>query len=324
MPLLIDFGLLVLGFVILIWAGDWLVRGAAALARHWGVPALIVGLTIVAFGTSAPELVVSIQAVLNNTGELAAGNIIGSNIANVFLALGAPALILAIPTHMPGVARNTVIALLATLVFIGLILINNPLQTWQGSLLFAGIIIYLIGMFHLGKSGSDDPILAEMTELEEGESGLPSNMLISFVFVILGMVGLGLGGNMIVENATSIATALNVSDTIIGLTIVAIGTSLPEVATVIIAARQGHSDVAIGNVLGSNVFNLLAVGGAAAMVGPVLIEDKILAFDLWIMLAAIIILLGYVMTRRPIGRKTGLLFVIAYILYLCAIGHSMM
>ncbi|MEP6342900.1 MAG: calcium/sodium antiporter [Maricaulaceae bacterium] len=311
--------LLLVGIIILIIAGDWMVRGAAALARHWGIPALIVGLTIVAFGTSAPELFVSIQAVMNGTSELAAGNIIGSNIANVFLALGAPALIMAVPTNMAGVGRNAFVALFATALFIGLALLHTPLETWQGAILFAGILIYLIWMFRLAKSGIEDPILSEMTEIEEGEDGLPTQVWKSAAFMIVGFVGLAVGGNMIVEHASAIAVGFGVSETIIGLTIVAIGTSLPEVTTVVISAYRGQTEVAIGNVLGSNVFNIFAVGGAAALTGPVVIESQLLVFDIWIMLAAMIALFVIILRRMPIGKKTGIIFVSLYVLYLAAL-----
>ena len=296
-----------------------MVRGAAALARHWGIPALIVGLTIVAFGTSAPELFVSIQAVMNGTSELAAGNIIGSNIANILLALGAPALIMAVPTNMAGVGRNALVALFATALFIGLALLHTPLETWQGAILFAGILIYLIWMFRLAKSGIEDPILSEMTEIEEGEDGLPTHVWKSAAFMIVGFIGLALGGHMIVEHASAIAVGFGVSETIIGLTIVAIGTSLPEVATVVISAYRGQTEVAIGNVLGSNVFNIFAVGGAAALTGPVVIESQLLVFDIWIMLAAMIALFVIILRRMPIGRKTGIIFVSLYVLYIAAL-----
>ena len=317
---------LILGIVLLVWAGDWLVRGAAALARHWGIPALIVGLTIVAFGTSAPELVVSIQSVLEGleTSKLASGNVIGSNIANILLALGAPALIMAIPTNMSGVARNSLVCLFATIVFIVLAFINNPLAQWQGAILFGGIIIYLVWMFSLAKRGADDPILAEMTDIDEGEDGLPTSLLTSAVFVIIGIIGLGVGGNLIVDNAVKLATVFNVSETVIGLTIVAIGTSLPELATVLVAAWRGQPDVAIGNVLGSNVFNIFAVMGAAALTGPVMIESKLFVFDMWVMLAATVALLVFVLTRAPIGKKTGIIFLIAYALYIAAIARGML
>ena len=287
--------LLIVGIILLVWAGDWLVRGAAAVARHWGVPALVVGLTIVAFGTSAPEMIVGIQAALKGSGNMAAGNIIGSNIANVLLALGAPALILAIPTNMAGVARNSGIALAATIAFIILIFLGNPLVFWQGAVLFAGIILYLAYMFRLAKTGSEDPILQEMTEIDEGQDGLPTNIGISTFFILFGLIGLFIGGKLIVDNAIILASALGISETIIGLTIVAIGTSLPEVATVIIAAWRGQPGVAIGNVLGSNVFNLLAVGGASAIAGPILIEPGLMVFDIWVMLIAMIVLLIFVL-----------------------------
>ena len=311
--------LLIVGIVILIVAGDFLVRGAAALARHWGIPALIVGLTIVAFGTSAPELVVSIQAVMKGAGELASGNVVGSNIANVLLALGLPAMIMAIPTNTPGVGRNALVAMAATLIFITLAFLGNPLEMWQGAILFTGIVIYLIWMFRLAKQGADDPILAEMTEIEEGEDGLPTNVLMSGFYVIAGLVGLVIGGGLIVDNAVIIASVMGIDETIIGLTIVAIGTSLPEVATVIVAAYRGHSEVAIGNVLGSNIFNLFAVMGAAALSGPVGIAKQLYVFDFWVMLVAMFVLLVFIMTRQAIGRKAGLALFTGYILYLGAL-----
>lgn len=313
------FLLLLVGLVVLIIAGDIMVRGAAALARHWGVPALIVGLTIVAFGTSAPEMVVGVQAALSGEGALAAGNVVGSNIANVLLALGLPALILAIPTNMSGVARNSLIALFAAVLFVFLSFVHSPLLQWQGAILFGGIIAYLFFMFRLAKAGADDPILEEMTEIEEGEDGLPTNTLKSIIYVILGIVGLIVGGNLIVENAEVIASALGVSQTMIGLTIVAVGTSLPEIATVIVATYRGHPEVAIGNVLGSNVFNVFAVMGASALAGPIMIDNILKGFDFWVMLISSLVLLLFVLRRQPIGRKTGAIFTIAYVLYLLAV-----
>lgn len=310
--------LLLLGIVILVIGGDLMVRGAAALARHWGIPPLIVGLTIVAFGTSAPELVVAVQAVWDDASQLASGNIVGSNIANVLLALGIPALIMAIPTNMPGVARNAFVCVFATILFMLLAFIQNPLQLWQGSILFGAILVYLAWMFRLAKTGADDPILAEMTEIDEGEDGLPERQWMSAIFLILGLAGLIAGGRLIVDNATHIAELLSVPDALIGLTIVAIGTSLPEIATVVIAAYRGHPEVAIGNVLGSNVFNLFAVGGAAALAGPLSIKREFFIFDLWVMFVAIIALTIIILGRNDIGKRTGLIFLVAYALYLGA------
>ncbi len=314
-----EFLILFIGLVVLIVAGDIMVRGAAALARHWGVPSLIVGLTIVAFGTSAPEMVVGVQASLTGAGDLAAGNVVGSNIANVLLALGLPALILAIPTNMAGVARNSFIALFAAVLLVFLSFVHSPLLRWQGAILFAGIIAYLFYMFRLAKAGVDDPILEEMTEIDEGEAGLPTNMLKSVAFVVVGIIGLIIGGNLIVTNAVTIAEAFNVPKTIIGLTIVAIGTSLPEIATVVVATYRGHPEVAIGNVLGSNVFNVFAVMGASALAGPIGIDKILLRFDFWVMLASSLVLLLFVLRRQPIGKKAGLAFTLAYAVYLCVV-----
>lgn len=320
--------LLFVGIVILVVAGDYLVRGAAAFARKWGVSALIVGLTIVAFGTSAPELVVSIQAVLDgfDTSALAIGNVVGSNITNILMVLGFPALIMAIPTDTPGVTRNTVFAAFVTVVLIGLLFITgtgNGIPRWQGAVLFAGIIFYLIWMFKLARSGSKDPALREMAEVDEMD-GLPRTAWVSAVFIIAGSIGLAIGGSLIVDNASDIATEIGISQAVIGLTLVAIGTSLPELATVVVAAYRGHTEVAIGNVVGSNIFNILAVLGAASLTGPVKIPEDMLQIDVWVMLAAILALLVLIIIGKPIGRKIGAILSISYVVYIAVLGHRMM
>ena len=320
MPIVIDFLLLIGGIVLLVWAGDLMVRGAAALARHWGVPALIVGLTIVAFGTSAPEMVVGIQAVLAGASELASANVVGSNIANILLAIGLPALILAIPTNIAGVGRNSLIALAATAMVVVMVMIGTPLERWQGAVLFAGIIVYLLYMFRLAKQGVDDPILEEMSELEEGTSGLPKSVWTDLVFVVVGIAGLLFGGDLIVDNAKDIARTIGLSEAIIGLTIVALGTSLPEIATVLVAAYRGQSDVALGNVLGSNIFNSFAVLGAAALTGPVAVEREVAVLDVWIMLGATAFLVVYIFTRNPIGRKVGFGLLLVYIIFMALVA----
>ena len=320
MPIVIDFLLLIGGIVLLVWAGDLMVRGAAALARHWGVPALIVGLTIVAFGTSAPEMVVGIQAVLAGASELASANVVGSNIANILLAIGLPALILAIPTNIAGVGRNSLIAFAATAMVVVMVMIGTPLERWQGAVLFAGIIVYLLYMFRLAKQGVDDPILEEMSELEEGTSGLPKSVWTDLVFVVVGIAGLLFGGDLIVDNAKDIARTIGLSEAIIGLTIVALGTSLPEIATVLVAAYRGQSDVALGNVLGSNIFNSFAVLGAAALTGPVAVEREVAVLDVWIMLGATAFLVVYIFTRNPIGRKVGFGLLLVYIIFMALVA----
>ncbi len=321
MSIFVSFLLFCIGVVLLLVAGDLLVRGSAALAHKWGVPSLIVGLTIVAFGTSAPELIVSVQAVLRGASELAIGNVVGSNIANILLVLSIPALIRALPTNVAGVGRNSAVVGVATLILMALIFIHRPLVMWQGIVLFAGIIAYLSWMFSLAKAGAEDPALAEMADLASMD-GLPKSYMVMILFTILGIAGLALGGDLIVKNASIIAENFGVSEALIGLTIVAIGTSLPELATVLVASWRGQNEVAIGNVLGSNIFNIFAVMGAAAIAGPVSIPDKFLVFDIWVMLAATIALIVYVLRRAPIGRKTGIVLLIGYLLYMGAIARD--
>ncbi len=325
--MLIAFLLFCVGVVLLLVAGDILVRGAAALAHKWGVPSLIVGLTIVAFGTSAPELIVSVKAVLSGDSELAIGNVIGSNIANILLVLGAPALIMALPTNVAGVGRNAAVMMLATFILIALIFLPpfGKLITWHGIILFGGIIIYLTWMFMLARSGVQDPALAEMADMAEME-GMPKGYFMMFLFTALGIVGLAIGGDMIVKHATFIAESIAKKAEareemigLVGLTIVAIGTSLPELATVIVASRRGHNEVAIGNILGSNIFNIFAVLGTASIVGTVNIPAKFMVFDIWVMLVATIALVIFVLRRAPIGRKTGIVLLVAYLLYMAAI-----
>jgi len=316
---LLAFLLFCVGVVLLLVAGDILVRGAAALAHKWGVPSLIVGLTIVAFGTSAPELIVSVQAVLTDASELAIGNVIGSNIANILLVLGLPALIMALPTNVAGVGRNSAVVVFATVILIALILLPGPLVLWHGIILFGGIALYLTWMFGLARAGVKDPALSEMADMASME-GMPKGYFTMIIFTLLGIIGLAFGGDLIVKNASIMAEGFGVSKAMIGLTIVAIGTSLPELATVIVASWRGHNEVAIGNILGSNIFNIFAVMGAASIVGDVSVPRELMVFDIWVMLAATIALTVYVLRRAPIGRKTGIVLLIGYALYMAAVA----
>lgn len=317
--MLLAFLLFCVGVVLLLVAGDILVRGAAALAHKWGVPSLIVGLTIVAFGTSAPELIVSVQAVLTDASELAIGNVIGSNIANILLVLGLPALIMALPTNVAGVGRNSAVVVFATVILIALILLPGPLVLWHGIILFGGIALYLTWMFGLARAGVKDPALSEMADMASME-GMPKGYFTMIIFTLLGIIGLAFGGDLIVKNASIMAEGFGVSKAMIGLTIVAIGTSLPELATVIVASWRGHNEVAIGNILGSNIFNIFAVMGAASIVGDVSVPRELMVFDIWVMLAATIALTVYVLRRAPIGRKTGIVLLIGYALYMAAVA----
>ena len=321
--MLISFLMLFFGIFILVYSGNKMVESAASLAKSLGVSGLIIGLTIVAFGTSSPELIVGVRSVTTGVGELASANVIGSNIANVLLALGIPATIVAIPTNTIGVARNASIALLASILLIVMVFINNPLLFWQSFILCMCILIYLLWMYRLSSAGSEDPVLYELIN-EAGDSHSESSKASLTIVLLIGIVGLLLGGHIIVRNAVLIATAFNVSETVIGLTIVAIGTSLPEIATVIIASYRGQPQVALGGVIGSNIFNLLAVLGISGLTGPIDVSASIVSFDIWILLLTAITLVFLVLRRKPIGRKTGIFFLLGYAVYLLVIINSVM
>ncbi|WGH77727.1 calcium/sodium antiporter [Jannaschia sp. GRR-S6-38] len=292
--MLFDLLLVATGLVILIFAGDALVKGAVNLALRLGLPALVVSLTVVAFGTSAPELLVSIQAILDGAPGLALGNVVGSNTANVLLVLGIPALIATLHTASHDTRRDYLYMLAASFLFIAFCL-SGQLVWWHGIVLLLVLAGILAATF-LASRG-------EEVELEGAEPGMSGKRL--SVYLVLGLVGLPLGANLLVDGATSIARVLGVSETVIGLTLVAIGTSLPELATTVMAALRRHADVALGNVIGSNLFNLLGIMGVAVLVGPVPVDAAFLHKDLWVMLAATLLLIPFVFMARDITRRWG-------------------
>jgi len=318
-------GLILGGIVILLIGGDALVRGGAAMARKWHLPPLLVGLTIIAFGTSAPELVVSVQSTLEGAPGLALGNIVGSNIANFLLVLGLPALFGSIQTTTPGVRRNASIALGAAAAII-LVSWDRVITQGEGTALFAGIVIYILLLAVQARGKSKDPAIAELTDLD-GMDGLPKTWFGILIAVVIGLVGLPAGAQMIVVGGTEAARALNIDESIIGLTALAFGTSLPELATVIMSAARRQAQLAIGNVLGSNIFNVFAVGGAtgiaAGMAGTSLpVPDGFFVLDFWVMLAASLVIAGLVFMRVSINRLIGLILFGAYVGYIAVLARS--
>lgn len=308
------FGFAILGLVILLLAGDVLVKGAVNLALRLGIPALIVSLTIVAFGTSAPELLISIQSILEGVPGLALGNVVGSNTANVLLVLGVPALLAGLGATSD-TRREYVFMLGASVLFI-LLCFFGPLTWWHGLILLVGLAIMLGDAVRSAKAHRDANA-SERDDTEDLEEADPNMEWWKIaVYLLLGLVGLPLGANLLIDSATEIATAYGISDTVIGLTLVAVGTSLPELATTVMAAFRKQADVAIGNVIGSNVFNLLAIIGIATLVGPIPVDPGILRFDLWVMLAASLVLLPFVFRKLPMGRGVGLAFSALYVGYI--------
>lgn len=305
-----------LGLLILLLAGDALVKGAVNLSLRLGVPALIVSLTIVAFGTSAPELLIAIKAVLDNAPGLALGNVVGSNTANILLVLGIPALLATMHTSECHTRKSYNYMLSASILFIALAF--RGVFDWIAGLVLLGALAYVLtDQFREAKNHRracrNDPT----EELEGADPDMPGWRIA--VFLVLGLIGLPLGAGLLVDNATIIAQAYGVSDTVIGLTLVAIGTSLPELATTVMAALRRQADVALGNVIGSNMFNLLAIIGIASLVGPIRVDPAFLQFDLWVMLGASLLLIPFVYFRRDITRGWGIALSALYALYLIVV-----
>jgi len=310
--MIITLAILVASLVGLIVAAEFVVRGSVALALRLHVPPLLIGLTIVAFGTSAPELLVSAQAALNGMPGLSIGNIIGSNVANVFLVLGVPAIIYPIAANQPTVRRNTSFMLGATLLFMYFCW-GGVLVFWQGALMFGLIVVFLIlAGLRVANGKAKDPNMQELIELSE-VGNLPTSKLMIALLLMAGLIGLPLSSHYLIESASTVAALVGVSNAMIGLSIVALGTSLPELATTVAAAMHKQSAMAIGNVIGSNLFNILAVMGVTAMLTDVRIPSDFAPANFWIMLGASLALAGFVFTHKSIGRLFGILFLVAYI-----------
>ena len=306
-----DILMVAVGLGLLLLAGDALVKGAVNLSLRLGIPAAIVGLTVVAFGTSAPELLVSVQAVLADAPALALGNVVGSNIANILLVLGVPALIAAVPVVRAQVTHDYVVMILASLLFVGLAFMG-PIG-WPQALLLLGALALMLGDA-LRRARTQRVARADPDTLDGADPGLGGGRIA--LYVGIGLVGLPAGAALLVDGAVGIARILGVTEAVIGLTLVAVGTSLPELATTVMAALRREAGVAMGNVLGSNIFNLLAIIGVAGLVGTLPVPPEMLTRDLWVMLGAAAVLGVFVATGRSIGRWSGLGLVLAYGAYL--------
>lgn len=312
-----DFLIATLGLVILLLAGDSLVRGAVNASLRLGVPALLVSLTVVAFGTSAPELLIAIRAVQDNAPGIALGNVVGSNTANILLVLGIPAIISGLRTSECETRKSYIVMLLASVVFIAMAF-SGPLTFVHGAVLLL-ILAVILGeqlreaMSHR-RAGED----IEIEEVEGADASMPWWKIA--IYTLLGLVGLPLGADILVDSASALARDFGISETVIGLTLVAVGTSLPELATTVMAAIRRQADVALGNVIGSNMFNLLAIIGVATMFGEIPVDRQFLQFDLWVMLGASVLIAPFVFLKTMnMTKRWGILLTGAYGLYLFAL-----
>lgn len=306
--MLVDGIKIALGLVLLLVAGDFLVRGSVALALRLGIPSLIVGLTVVAFGTSAPELLVSVNAALAGQPGIALGNVVGSNIVNSLVILGLPALISVIHASQIDTRRSYAMMLAASVLLIALAFFGT-IGRWQGLVLLAALVLILVDNLRSARSH-------RQAREAEDELGDPHMRWVKIIgFILMGLVGLGFGADLLVDGAVAVARIAGVSETVIGLTLVAIGTSLPELVTSVMAAMRRQADVALGNVIGSNIFNITAILGTTAMIAPMQVPAEMLRFDLWVMLAATLALAPFVVWRRDIGRFSGGVLLAGYLAY---------
>lgn len=299
--------LLISGTVLLYFGAELLVKGSANLAMRCGVSALVAGLTIVAFGTSAPELVVSIKAALDGLGDIAVGNVIGSNIFNIAIILGLSALIHPMKVHLNVLKVDTPV-MLASSVLLMAVLHDLYVSRVEGIFLFAGIIAYMTFTIITARRTGETKVDFPLEQLTPKKKVTP---VLDIIFVIGGLCLLALGSRFFVNGAVSLARAIGVSEAVIGLTIVAVGTSLPELATSIIASIKKEEDIAIGNIIGSNIFNILAILGTSSTITP-LNASGVGQISLYFMLGTTVLLMPFMRTGFVLNRIEGLLLLIVY------------
>lgn len=318
-PMLTSIGLITVGFLLLGVGAELLVGGASRLALRLGVTPLAVGLTVVAFGTSAPELAVSVESTLKGLSALALGNVIGSNIANIGLILGITALIQ--PIHVErSLVRQQIPIVIACSIIMGVLLIDGEVNRLDGSLLIAGLLAYL----YLSYRQSRNAFSEEEEELDLPEvvaPKKPGNLIANILFVIVGLALLVYGSQLFVDNAVVLARILGISEALIGLTLVAVGTSIPELATSMLAAFRRQSDIAIGNVVGSNTFNILCVLGVTAVIGSVS-GSQFSLLDFGAMLLFALVLLPIARTGFTLSRGEGALLLAGYGGYIALIAQQ--
>ena len=303
--MIVDILLIVSGLALLVFGGDYLVRGAVALALKLGIAPVIVGLTVLAFGTSAPELIVSVAAALGGQPGIALGNVVGSNIANVLVILGATAVIAPVLSNDDELKISWVYAMVASALLI-VLCFAGPLVWWHGAILLTGLALTLYMQISRARQGQ-----AEAPELEVSTD---SSRQIA-IWLVVGLVLLPIGAQLLVNGATDIARSFGISEAVIGLTLVAIGTSLPELAASVASALRGRADMALGNVIGSNLFNILAILGITAFFGPLEVPEQMLRFDLWFMLATTALLGPFLLRHIAIGRVAGAALLSIYAAY---------
>lgn len=304
---------LALGLGLLVLGAEGLVRGGVGLSRRLGVSPLLVGVTVVAWGTSTPELVVSVEAALKGLGGIAVGNIVGSNIANILLILGVAAAIAPIAVRPEAIRRDGLFVLAATGVFIAIALTADRLVWWHGVLCLALLVASAVITYRQERGGGTASGALHAAEAEEVQA-VPMNPALATLMVVGGIGLLVLGGELMIGAAVNIARSFGISEVVIGLTLVALGTSLPELVTSVVAAIRRHSDIALGNILGSNLYNILGILGVASLIAPTDIPPEIARTEMWVMLAATLLLLPAMISGK-VGRGLGAAMLAGYAAY---------
>ncbi|MDO8847215.1 MAG: calcium/sodium antiporter [Coriobacteriia bacterium] len=301
------------GFALLFGGGEFLVRGAVAVSRRFGLSPLLIGMTVVAWCTSAPELVVSLGAALRGSSDIAVGNVVGSNIFNVLGVLGASAVIAPIIVKPEALRRDTGVMLAAALA-LALIALTGEIGRVAGAVLLVALAAFVTYSYRTELSGTQPS--RELHEHEAEEFTGPGSIGAGIGYLALGLGALVIGSQLLITGATDIARTYGVSEAIIGLSLVAVGTSLPELATSVMAAARGHADVAVGNVVGSNIFNILGILGIAALVRPIGVAAHMASLDVWVMLGVCVTLALLLLVRGRIGRIEGGVFLALYAGYM--------
>jgi len=300
----LDYIYVAVGLLCLFLGGEALVRGSVGIARRLSMSPLLIGLTVVGFGTSTPELLVSVNAAWRGVPDIAVGNIVGSNIANILLIMGITALVWPIRVSGSTLRRDTGVMIAASVALVPIFMLGE-IGRFAGAVLLVGLIAYLASAYLRPGDAADD-----MSPEEN-----PPSAIIAMLWVLAGLVALIFGARFLVDGAVSIARGAGLSEAFIGLTIVAIGTSLPELATSVIAAIRRQSEIAIGNVIGSNIFNVLGILGITAIIQPIPVADRFLTFDLPVMIVVSLLITALLLKRPVIGRGVGIAFLVAYAAY---------
>ncbi|MEO0392768.1 MAG: calcium/sodium antiporter [Pseudomonadota bacterium] len=308
--LFLSAGAIGLGIFLLIKGGEGVVNGAIFIAKEAGLPPMVVGFTIVAFGTSLPELLVSVNANLKGFGGISIGNVVGSNIANILLILGVTAFLAPLTVQRHSCTRDMIVMLLATAALV-VVMYTGLITQWQGGLMLAALIGYILYQYREAKQNHEPP----PEEVDEADF---ENMGACILALLVGLVGISLGSEMLVRGTVVAANAVGIPESVVALTVVAFGTSLPELATCLVAIRKNQTDIVFGNIIGSNVFNILSIIGLTALIKPIMVEEHLMGISLWVMVATSVLFVGWILATHRLPRALGIVMLLAYLGFIAA------